>query len=61
MRLGAELKDASENLQYWKRQAFLRTDAKAKAEAAGLASAWKTTIAAKEAHLAALNLTPATA
>lgn len=54
LRLKTELKDALENLQYWKRQTALRTDPDAKAKAAGLASAWQTTADAKQAAIDAL-------
>lgn len=55
LRLKTELKDATENLQYWKRQTALRTDPDAKAKAAGLASAWQTTADAKQAAIDALS------
>lgn len=42
--------EAMENLQYWRRQALIRQDSKARKEAAGLASAWQTTLAARVAE-----------
>jgi len=49
--LEAALKDATENLAYWKRQAVIRENPTAKAEAAGLAGAWEYTVKARRAAL----------
>jgi hypothetical protein len=55
MAASAELKEARENLIYWQTQARLRSDPKAITEARALASAWQTTVDAKQELLQSLT------
>ena len=60
MRIAHELKEARENLAYWKRRQAHCTDHDAKIQAAVRIAAWSSTVAAKESALDALNApTPA--
>jgi hypothetical protein len=52
--LRTAIKEATENHQYWLRQAVIRTHPEAIAHAKSLRDAWKTTLAAHESRLAAL-------
>lgn len=49
--LEAALTESTENLTYWRRQAVIRENPAAKADAAGLAVAWEYTAKARRAAL----------
>jgi hypothetical protein len=51
----AAVKEAHENHQYWRRQAVVRDNESAKANAAGLRDAWRSTLAARTATLTSLE------